>query len=135
MALPRPAPEPGFPSRVLVVDDQEVVCEVLSALLRRENFEVEAVHDGSEALERLRATAAAGAPFDVVVLDKNLPGLSGLRVLEQGKRAHPLIEFVMITGYASFESAVEALSLGAYDYLVKPFVDIKEVAAKLRRAA
>lgn len=135
MALSRPSLQQTSPNRVLVVDDQEVVCEVLSALLRREGFLVEAVHDGAAALARLDAMNAAQTPFDVAVVDKNLPGMSGLRVLEAGKRRHPLIEFVMITGYASFESAVEALSLGAYDYLVKPFIDIKEVAAKLHRAA
>jgi signal transduction histidine kinase len=116
--------------RVLVVDDQDVICEVLRTLLRREGFAVDTADDGSAALTALRRE-----PFDVVLLDKNLPGISGLDVLEQARQIRRDVEIIVMTGYASLDSALTALRLGAYDYLVKPFSDLMEVAAKVRRAA
>jgi signal transduction histidine kinase len=116
--------------RVLVVDDQEVICEILGTLLRREGFAVATAADGESALARLRESAA-----DVVLLDKNLPKLSGLEVLARIRESHRGTEVILITGYASLDSAVAALRCGAYDYLVKPFADLMEVAEKVRRAA
>ena len=118
------------PDRVLVVDDQDVICEVLRALLRREGFDVETCADGKSALAKLRASA-----YDVVLLDKNLPDLSGLEVLAEARKLRPDLEIIMITGYASLDSALSALRRGAYDYLVKPFADLGEVSEKVRRAA
>jgi signal transduction histidine kinase len=117
------------PDRVLVVDDQDVICEVLRTLLRREGFDVETARDGRSALENLRAH-----PYDVMLLDKNLPDLSGLEVLAQSRDLRPELEVIMITGYASLDSALSALQQGAYDYLVKPFADLDEVAERVRRA-
>jgi signal transduction histidine kinase len=118
------------PDRVLVVDDQDVICEVLRTLLRREGFDVETCADGKSALAKLGATA-----YDVVLLDKNLPDISGLEVLAQARKLRADLEIIMITGYASLDSALSALRRGAYDYLVKPFADLGEVTEKVRRAA
>jgi len=118
------------PDRVLVVDDQDIICEVLRTLLRREGFDVETCADGEAALERLGAVA-----YDVVLLDKNLPGIAGLDVLARARALRPDLEVIMITGYGSLDSALVALRCGAYDYLVKPFSDLGEVAEKVRRAA
>ncbi|HJZ85484.1 MAG TPA: response regulator [Polyangia bacterium] len=118
------------PDRVLVVDDQDIICEVLRTLLRREGFEVATVGDGESALARLQ-----GGAFDVLMVDKNLPGMSGLDVLGRVRTLKLDLEVIIITGYASLDSAIAALRCGAYDYLVKPFSDLMEVAAKVRRAA
>jgi signal transduction histidine kinase len=118
------------PDRVLVVDDQDVICEVLRTLLRREGFDVETAPDGKSALDKLRAQ-----PYDVMLLDKNLPDLSGLEVLAKARELRAELEVIMITGYASLDSALSALRRGAYDYLVKPFSDLGEVGEKVRRAA
>jgi len=76
-----------------------------------------------------------GPPYDVLMVDKNLPGMSGLELLGQTRKLHPGVEVIVITGYASLDSAVVALRNGAYDYLVKPFSDLREVAEKVRHAA
>jgi DNA-binding response OmpR family regulator len=102
----------------------------LRALLRREGFEVETAADAETALARLGAS-----PFDVVLADKNLPGKSGLELLDRAHATRKDVEIIMITGYASLDSAITALRAGAYDYLVKPFADLTEVAEKVRRAA
>jgi CheY-like chemotaxis protein len=112
------------------VDDQEVLCEVLRALLRREGFHAETVGNGEAAMAQLRQ-----CPFDVLLVDKNLPGMSGLDVLAHARALRSHLEVIIITGYASLDSALTALRHGAYDYLLKPFDDLAEVAAKVRQAA
>jgi DNA-binding NtrC family response regulator len=124
-SMAAPAPE-GGPGRVLVADDEQVVLTVVGNLLRDEGYEVELVLSGKEALERLDAQY-----FDLMVVDKNLPDMSGLELLRKVRQSQPEMESVLITGYGSLESAIEALHLGAGGYLLKPFEDITLVLAKV----
>ncbi|HXH27608.1 MAG TPA: sigma-54 dependent transcriptional regulator [Candidatus Polarisedimenticolia bacterium] len=114
--------------RVLIVDDERGMRDFLSIMLKKEGFAV------LQAESALRASEIiARGEFDLVVSDIAMPGQSGLEVLRQVKAANPDIPVIMITAYASTESAVEALKLGAYDYIIKPF-DVEELKVVVRNA-
>ena len=119
---------PAASYRVLIVDDEDVVCMVLREALQEE-FSLAVVDDAEKAIPYL-----VQAPPHVLVVDKNLPGISGLELLRQAKSLHPDLEVIVITGYASLESSLEAMRQGAYDYLLKPFDDISILVEKVRRA-
>ena len=99
-----------------VIDDEAVIRDVLAQLLTSEGYEVEMSSSGEEALEKFPSQS-----FDVVLLDLLMPGLDGLEVLRRIKRVDPLAAVIIITAYGSVESAVEALQIGALDYVQKPF--------------
>jgi len=120
---------PPGTNRVLVVDDEEIIRVVMADILADE-FQHAEVGSAEEAMPYLRE-----ATPDVVLADKNLPGMSGLELLGTIKVHLPNCEVIVISGYASLESAIEALRLGAFDYLMKPFDDIQLVMEKVRRAA
>ena len=102
-------------TRILVVDDEEVVRLSHIRTLASMHCDVEVVPDGSEALREMERR-----PADVVLLDLRMPGMDGMAVLKEIKQRWPETEVVIITGYASVETAKEAVRLGAFDYLAKP---------------
>ena len=114
--------------RVLVVDDKETILTLFEKLLG-DTADVHSTTDGSKALGYLAACA-----FDVVVSDMRMPGLDGMTLLATIKREQPEIEVVLMTAYATVESAVAAMKVGAYDYLTKPF-DPDEATLVIHRAA
>jgi CheY-like chemotaxis protein len=117
-------------SAVLVVDDEPVVRDVCARLLSREpDLVVSLAQDAEEALRLLRAQR-----FDVLITDKNLPGLSGIELIAEARVLQPALEAVMITGYSSSESIIAAFAAGASDYILKPFEDLRLVRAKVRAA-
>lgn len=101
--------------RVLVVDDEANLRQSLARILHQLGCEVTTAADGVEALQRLEAT-----PYDLVYLDIRLPGMDGLEVLRQVHDRYPQLAVVLLTAYASIKTAVEAVRLGATDYLIKP---------------
>jgi two-component system response regulator PilR (NtrC family) len=103
-------------SRILVVDDEPSMRELLDILLRKEGHEVAAEADAAAAVAR-----AAAEPFDLVISDLRLGRGSGLDVLRAVKASAPATEVVMVTAFATTENAVQAMKLGAYDYVLKPF--------------
>jgi two-component system response regulator PilR (NtrC family) len=107
--------------RVLIVDDEPGMRDFLSILLRKEGYAVSAAESSDKAIELM-----ARGEFDLVISDISMPGLSGIEVLRQARASSPDTPVILITAYASTESAVEALKLGAYDYLIKPF-DVEEL--------
>lgn len=113
--------------RVLVVDDKENILKLFEKILG-EAYELSIAADGSEAIAQLRA-----ATFDVVVSDIRMPGADGFDVLKAAKARSPDTEVILMTAYGSIERAVEAMKLGAYDYLPKPF-DPDEVGLVVARA-
>lgn len=120
------------PVRVLVVDDDEALCEMMVGHLRRKGFLVESAKDGMEAIQILRTIG----PFCVMVTDLMMPGMSGLELLRRGKKLDPLIEVIVITAAGSIEMAISALREdGAYDYLTKPLGMIGELSLAVERAA
>jgi two-component system response regulator PilR (NtrC family) len=123
-----PAPAERPCGRILVVDDERSMRELLQIVLRREGHQVRLAEDGPAAVAELERE-----PVDVLISDIKMPGMSGVDVLREAKRLDPDIVGIMITAYASTDTAVEALRLGAYDYLTKPF-DVEELKAKVRNA-
>ncbi|MFT5424259.1 MAG: DNA-binding NtrC family response regulator [Phycisphaerales bacterium] len=121
-------------ARLLVVDDDPVVAESLAEFFRREGCETVTAFDSAEALTRLDETAGeASQRIQVVFCDVGLPGPGGLELLRTVTQKHPETVCVMITGYGTIETAVEALRLGAVDFLTKPVVD-QELRVALERA-
>jgi DNA-binding NtrC family response regulator len=101
---------------ILVVDDEEIIRENLFRILTEEQYAVSTVATGKEGLDFIRQNEV-----DVVLLDLNLPDIHGIEVLKKARELDPELLVIVITGYASIESAVDALKLGAYDYIKKPF--------------
>jgi signal transduction histidine kinase len=114
---------------VLVVDDEQVVRTVLARLLEEEGRILLVAQNGDEALAQ-----AAKHVIDVALVDKNLPGESGLDIARKLKEKQADLEVILLTGYASIESAIEAVQIGAYDYLTKPVDDFAELRRKVRLA-
>jgi two-component system, NtrC family, response regulator AtoC len=113
--------------KILIVDDESFICENLERILREEQYQTVAVQTGRAALDVLQEES-----MDLVFLDLNLPDLHGLEVLKRIKELDPDLLVIIMTGYASVESAVEALKQGAYDYLKKPFkADVIKLIVKL----
>ncbi|MDD5087980.1 MAG: response regulator [bacterium] len=104
--------------RILLVDDDPLVLAGFREILNREGYDVTAVISGQEAIERLEHQS-----YDVVLTDLLMPRVSGLDILRSSREKHPESVVIVVTGYASVRSAVEALRLGADDYLIKPCDD------------
>lgn len=101
---------------VLVVDDEEVMREILDSLLIKEGYRVKLAATGEGGLELMRRE-----PVDVAIVDVMLPDMSGIEVLEALKKADPEMVVMMITAFASVETAITAMKIGAFDYITKPF--------------
>ena len=104
------------PIKLLIVDDDEKFLNTIAERLGLKDFDVTTAADGQQAIE-----AADKGAFDVAILDLNMPGMDGKELLKTLKENNPFLEAVMLTGYASIDSAVECTKLGAYGYLEKPY--------------
>ncbi|MBI5419474.1 MAG: response regulator [Deltaproteobacteria bacterium] len=116
------------PSSILIVDDDEVICEVLSAYLRPKGYRIRVAHTGAAASEALRSAIP-----DVVILDLRLPDMPGQEILRRIRERQLECEVIIITGFASLDSALEAIKSGAFDYIVKPF-KLGEIEISVRNA-
>lgn len=114
---------------VLIVDDEPSFCRVIHRLLKGEEYDLHTVGCGLEAIDVIDASP----DFDVVLLDLNLPDMNGFKVMGHISEHAPGTLVVIMTGYASLESATEALRCGAYDYLTKPFAK-EELVKTLQNA-
>ena len=114
--------------RVLVADDDEIFLEILAETVEEAGAAVELAPDGLAALEQLSA-----GDFDILISDLNMPRMDGLTLLRQVRTLYPHILSILITGFGSLESAIQALRLGAYDYIQKPFM-VEQVAVTIRNA-
>lgn len=113
--------------RILVVDNEERMCELLKASLESNDFNVDTAFDGEAGLERFRSYQ-----YPLVITDLKMPRLSGLELLEQIKEISPETDVILMTAYATAQTAVQAMKQGAYDYLIKPF-DMEELRLKVDR--
>lgn len=116
-------------SEILVVDDEDVMQMVFKNLFEEGKFHIEFSSSGEQALQMLKLRE-----YNLVIADKNLPGMSGIELIPEARKIRPHAEFIIVTGYASYQSVVEALRLGAFDYLEKPFQDIDLVRQKVIQA-
>ena len=116
------APAPRVPTpvagraRILVVDDEPSIRDLLSKTLALAEYEVDLAPDGKTAIERLRIV-----PYDLLITDLRMPGIDGLTVIREGRRLRPDLPVIIITGYSTEASAIEAVNLGVSGYLTKPF--------------
>jgi DNA-binding NtrC family response regulator len=100
--------------KILVVDDEQSMAQFLGIVLRKEGYQVTTVNNGRDALERVRAEN-----FDVIITDIKMPGMDGIQLLQGIKKQDPSIPVVIMTAYASQQSAIAAVNLGAFQYLIK----------------
>ncbi|MCO5169347.1 MAG: sigma-54 dependent transcriptional regulator [Planctomycetes bacterium] len=121
-------------ARVLVAEDDAALARVVESLLAGAGLAVTMAPDGQAALERYAAAVAAGAPPDVVLADLAMPRVDGLELLDRLRALDPELPVVLITAFASVDSAVAALRKGAHDYVTKPFRN-DQLLAVLRNAA
>jgi excisionase family DNA binding protein len=115
-AAPRPAAASGVRPRVLVVDDEASIRDLLSKTLALAEYDVDVAPDGRSALERMRLY-----PYDLLIADLKMPGMDGLAVIREAKRYKPDLPVIIITGFSTESSAIEAVNLGVAGYLTKPF--------------
>lgn len=113
--------------RILVVDDEEDILKILKFILEKEGYIVDTAMNGEEAL-----TLMDKNPYDIVLTDLRMPGMDGIELLEKVKALYPEVDVVIMTAYASIESAVSAIKKGAADYIVKPFLN-EDVKMRLKR--
>lgn len=114
--------------KILIVDDEERFRTTMNKLLRVRGLEPTMAGSGAEAIDRL-----GEHQFDVVILDVRMPEMGGVHVLAELKKIDPEVEVIIMTGYASVDTAKEIMKLGAYDYMLKPYA-IDELVEKIEAA-
>ena len=120
--------EEKLEAKVLLVDDEEEFCNMLSERLENRGLKVNAVQDGLQAVQQ-----AEEQNFDAIVLDLAMPGIDGLETLRRIKKRRPDMEIIMLTGHGTVKSGIEAMKLGAEDFLEKP-VDMRVLLEKISEA-
>ena len=115
-------------AKVLLVDDEEDFLETLSSRLKMRGLKVSAVTSGEQAVSE-----AKEQEYDAIILDLSMPGLDGLETLKRIKADNPNAEIIMLTGHGSIQSGIEAMKLGAGDFLQKP-VELSELMTKIGEA-
>lgn len=115
-------------NKILVVDDQRIVCYSLQRFLQSEGYNVHTATSGEDALSVLNDVKP-----DLVIMDVRMPDMDGIEVLRKIKESHPQIQVIMMTAFSTSEKAIQAIKLGAYDYLTKPF-DNDELLIRIRDA-
>jgi DNA-binding NtrC family response regulator len=113
--------------KILIVEDEDTLCESLQRVLRREGYEVD-IADSAETAVRLLEQYS----YDLIITDIILPGISGIELIARYREQKPGQKVVIMTAYASLETAVEALKVGALDFIVKPVIhdEIKRIVKK-----
>jgi DNA-binding NtrC family response regulator len=120
--------EEKLEAKVLLVDDEEEFCNMLSERLETRGLKVNAVLSGEEAVNRVEKQN-----FDAIILDLAMPGIDGLETLRRIKEKRPDLEILMLTGHGTVKSSIEAMKLGAEDFLEKP-VDMNVLLEKIGEA-
>lgn len=114
--------------KILIVDDESTICDSVKKILSRKGFSVENTLNATDAIEKIK-----NEKFDIVITDLMMPQISGMELLELVKKYYPEIDVLVITGYATIESAVQATKLGALDYIQKPFTP-NELVERVQKA-
>lgn len=126
-----PSSESGSerPTHLLIVDDEPVILQILRAVFEDQPYRVTTVGSGADARAVIQDQGC-----DILVTDKNLPDIGGLDLLRLAKERDPSTEVIVVTGYGSLETAIAAMELGAYDYVLKPLNNIFDIRRKVDRA-
>ena len=115
---------------IMLVDDEVSFVKTVAKRLAKRNIKTIMAFSAEEGLEKLKENQ----DLDVIVLDVKMPGMNGIDALKAIKTVSPLVEVIMLTGHATIELAVDAMKLGAHDFLMKPF-EIEELVLKMQEAA
>jgi DNA-binding NtrC family response regulator len=115
-------------TRILLIDDEERMCESLKTLLEMEGYEVQPFTNSGDAVKKLSEDS-----FDLIISDIKMPGIDGIEILRQAHEHDPNLEVILITGYASLESAKDAVDKGAFSYLTKP-LEFEELKISVTRS-
>jgi DNA-binding response OmpR family regulator len=123
-----PSPPPIPLARILVVDDEPGTCKAVARALNMMGYRADEATSGGQALAKL-----ASLPYDLVLVDLNMPGMDGVEVMRRAQQAYPDLPLIIFTAYATLESAIAAVKAGAADYLLKP-CKIRDIEAAIVRA-
>ena len=115
---------------IMLVDDEVPFVETMAKRLEKRSIKTIMAFSAEQGLEKLKTNQ----DLDVIILDIKMPGMDGIEALKKIKSVSPMIEVIMLTGHATIELAIDAMKLGAYDFLMKPF-DIEEFVIKMDEAA
>ncbi|MDX9858221.1 MAG: sigma-54 dependent transcriptional regulator [candidate division Zixibacteria bacterium] len=116
--------------KLLVVDDEAQARDLLAGFLARQGFEVTTAENGEQGLQAYQDLFSP-----IALIDLKMPGMSGLELLRQLREINPFIQVIVLTAFGSVETAVEAMRLGAYDYITKPIEELDELLLRLQKAA
>src|SRR5512136_1019465 len=113
--------------KILVVDDEDTVCRSIRKALVREEYEIDVALSGEEALKM-----EGEKKYDVIIVDLMMPGINGMDLLKSLKAVSPAVQVVMITGYPTMKNTLQAMQIGAFDFLPKPFLpyDLRNLVAR-----
>jgi DNA-binding NtrC family response regulator len=112
----------------MVLDDEPIVCKRLKPALEKQGYDVEAFTESTEAMERIRSTE-----YDIIITDLKMKGVDGMQLLGEAKRRSPKTEVIVITGFATMETAKESFQQGVFDFIAKPF-KLREIQSVVGRA-
>lgn len=117
----------GEKLKVLVLDDEPIVCKRLKPALEKQGYHVDAFIQSSAAMEKIKETT-----YDIIITDLKMKGIDGMQFLEEAKRRAPSTEVIVITGFATMETAKESFHKGVFDFIAKPFKlsELQEVVAR-----
>ncbi|SDN95520.1 Response regulator receiver domain-containing protein [Desulfonauticus submarinus] len=115
-------------TKVLIVDDEQEFCNSLAERMKTRGLEVATASSGAEAIQKLKKDN-----FDTIILDLVMPGMDGIETLKKIKQEMPEVQIILLTGQASVQKSVEAMKLGAFDFVEKP-AEIKELLKKIQEA-
>ncbi|MDA8079735.1 MAG: response regulator, partial [Nitrospiraceae bacterium] len=117
----------GKKARVLIVDDELIGLRNLQHVMEKEGYEVQGTQSGQNALKLMEEKR-----FEIVITDLKMEKVDGMQILKKAKTLHPECEVILITGYATLQSAIQAMKKGAYDYVAKPFKldEVRKVVAE-----
>src|SRR3990172_1130423 len=112
---------------ILVVDDEDIIRESLLFILKKEGFEVDEARNGRQAFEQISVK-----PYDLVITDLEMPEMKGIELIDKTTLLRPQTFVIIITAFASLETAIQALRKGAYDYIIKP-IDFDDLLYRVRK--
>jgi DNA-binding NtrC family response regulator len=118
----------GNKLRIMVLDDEPIVCKRLKPALEKQGYEVDTFTQSSEAMEQIRSI-----DYDIIVTDLKMKGVDGMQLLTEAKRRSPRTEVIVITGFATLETARQSFQKGVFDFIAKPF-KLSEIQEVVKRA-
>jgi DNA-binding NtrC family response regulator len=114
--------------KILILDDEPIVCKRLKPSLEKQGFQVDTFTRSFEALQAVQETS-----YDIIITDLKMEGMDGMRFLQEAKKLHPNTEVIVITGFATMETAKESFKKGVFDFIAKPF-NLSEIQRVVMRA-